>query len=76
MASWLAGDSRGGVHATLRAAAIGRPQVVSGWNMVLRQLKPARRLAPAGTVFFLELSGSDEFISKWVQTTWMLRAER
>lgn len=39
--------------------------------MVLRQPKPARRLAPAGTVFFLELSGSDEAISKWVQTTWM-----
>ena len=67
---WLV-TPRGGVHATLRAAAIARPQVVSGWNMVLRQPKPARRLAPAGTVFFLELSGSDEAISKWVQTTWM-----
>ena len=51
--------------------AIARPQVVSGWDMVLRQPKPARRLAPAGPSSSLNCQAVMKAISKWVQTTWM-----
>ncbi len=60
-----------GVHPILYGVAVGRPQVVAGWDMALGKPKPARRLAAAGTVFFLELSGTDDAIAKWVEKTWM-----
>ena len=37
------------------AAAVGRPTVVSGWDMAARGPKPTRRLAPAGSVYWVEL---------------------
>jgi CRISPR-associated protein Cmr3 len=68
--TWLL-NSHEGLQLTLRAAAIARPQVVAGWDLAKRRPKPARRLAPAGTVFFVKLSGRDESIAEWVETTWM-----
>lgn len=59
------------VAAALKAIAIQRPQVVSGWDLALRKPKPSRRLAPAGTVLFLSLQGSDTAISDWVKSIWM-----
>lgn len=59
------------VTASLKAIAIQRPQVVSGWDLVLRMPKPSRRLAPAGTVLFLSLDGSDAAISNWISNMWM-----
>lgn len=60
-----------GVTPQLRAIAIQRPQVVSGWDLALPGPKPTRRLAPAGTVIFLSLKGEDKDIKAWVETMWM-----
>ncbi len=64
-------ESKDGVQPQLRATAIQRPQIVSGWDLLLREPKPTRRLAPAGTVLFLKLEGTPEAIGKWVDTVWM-----
>jgi CRISPR-associated protein Cmr3 len=55
----------------LEAIAVQRPQVVSGWDLALKKPKPTRRLAPAGTVFFLSLEGTDEAIKSWISNIWM-----
>jgi CRISPR-associated protein Cmr3 len=68
--SWLV-SSREGVTPSLKAIAISRPQVVSGWNFEINKPKPTRRLAPAGTVLFLRLNGDDTAIEKWIEATWM-----
>lgn len=60
-----------GVSATIRAIAIQRPQVVSGWDMAHPGAKPSRRLAPAGTVIYLSLAGSDDAIKEWINHIWM-----
>ena len=60
-----------GVKVGLRAVAVPRPQVVSGWDLALGAPKPSRRLAPAGTVFFLSVQGSDDALTTWVEQTWM-----
>ncbi len=37
------------------AAAVGRPLTLSGWDMAAGGPKPARRFAPAGTVYWVDL---------------------
>lgn len=71
--TWLLKEatSQHKVRAQLTAIAIQRPQVVSGWDLALKKPKPSRRLAPAGTVFFLTIEGSDDEIRAWVRDTWM-----
>ena len=69
--TWLLNQIEG-VIPKLKAIAIGRPHVVSGWDMAERGPKPARRLAPAGTVLFLELNGNDDAIDRWVDKIWLL----
>jgi CRISPR-associated protein Cmr3 len=74
--TWLL-EPREGVEPELRAIAIQHPQVVSGWDLEYGRPKPTRRLAPAGTVFFLSLKGEndkaidDKAIEKWVKGIWM-----
>ncbi|MEF3272795.1 MAG: type III-B CRISPR module-associated protein Cmr3 [Chloroflexus sp.] len=69
--AWLL-EPRYGVQPTLQAAAVGRPQVVSGWDLRLGKPKPTRRLAPAGSVYFLTLNAaSDEAIQQWIDAIWM-----
>ena len=41
------------------AAAVGRPQPISGWDMAARGPKPTRRMAPAGSVYWVDLTGQD-----------------
>jgi CRISPR-associated protein Cmr3 len=62
-----------GVKADLRAIAVRRPQVVSGWDLEHGRPKPSRRLAPAGTVFFLSVKGkeNDDALDAWIEQTWM-----
>ena len=43
---------RGGLTAELVAAALGRPQVVSGWDLAKGGPKPAVRAVPAGAVYW------------------------
>jgi CRISPR-associated protein Cmr3 len=60
-----------GVTPALAAACMGRPQVVSGWDMERGQPKPTRRLAPAGAVYFLTLAGDAAARAAWVDAHWM-----
>jgi CRISPR-associated protein Cmr3 len=60
-----------GIQADLKAIAVQRPQVVSGWDFALNEPKPSRRLAPAGTVMFLSLKGSEEAMGTWIRDMWM-----
>ncbi|HEU5378623.1 MAG TPA: type III-B CRISPR module-associated protein Cmr3 [Ktedonobacteraceae bacterium] len=59
-----------GIKPALRAVLISRPQVVSGWDIEKHSIKPARRLAPAGSVFFLNLGQSGN-IHAWIEHIWM-----
>jgi CRISPR-associated protein Cmr3 len=63
------------INAEVKAVAVNRSQVISGWdfkgrfdkqkNRFVPCPKPTRRLTPAGTVYFLEIKGDvDEFINK------------
>lgn len=66
-----------GVAPKLKAIAIQRPQVVSGWNLEKGKTgpKPTRRLAPAGTVLFLSLKEgtppTPTAIQNWIEEIWM-----
>jgi CRISPR-associated protein Cmr3 len=67
---WLL-QTQHGITPELKAAAVGRPQVVSGWDYEIRKPKPTRRLAPAGSVFFLKLKGDAQCIDQWIDAIWM-----
>jgi CRISPR-associated protein Cmr3 len=67
-------EPREGVTPRLRAVAVRRSQVVSGWDFAQRHPKPTRRLVAAGSVYWLELShaGNDEnAIQRWLNAVWM-----
>ncbi|MEN3336146.1 MAG: CRISPR-associated protein Cmr3 [Blastocatellia bacterium] len=86
---WMTDDKagiQGDLTVSLKAAAISRAQVVSGWDFefvgkndegkVIRgRPKPTRRLVPAGAVFFLKFSGNEAGlkarIEEWIKATWM-----
>lgn len=61
----------GPVIATVKGACVGRPEVVSGWDFAQNKAKISRRLAPAGSVYFVQLAGSADDIAKWVRDTWL-----
>lgn len=67
--TWLC-EERKGVKVELKATAVDTPQVVSGWDFVAKGPKPTRRLAPAGSVYYLKLDGSPEAIAAWVEDIW------
>lgn len=46
-----------GLPCELAGAIVGRPEVVAGWDLALGRAKPSRRLAAAGSVYFLRLAG-------------------
>ncbi|HEU5375227.1 MAG TPA: type III-B CRISPR module-associated protein Cmr3 [Ktedonobacteraceae bacterium] len=60
-----------GVTPGLKAIAVQRPRIVSGWDLELRRPKPSRRLVSAGTVLFLSLQGQPEALREWIRSTWM-----
>lgn len=67
--------STGAVPETIRgakvvAACVGRPEVISGWDFEKRAPKPTRRMAPAGSVYWIELpEGRDA--AEYVDEVWM-----
>ena len=65
------GELPGVGEVVLRAACIGRPVHVSGWDMALRQPKPTRRLAPAGSVYFFEKIDGAAFTAADAESLWM-----
>lgn len=60
-----------GVVATVKAAALPRAAVVSGWDLRDGKPKPTRRLAAAGSVYFLELDGRPEDLEGWCESVWL-----
>ena len=68
--TWLL-SCASGAEATIVAAAVPRYQTASGWDYQKRQPKPTRRLAPAGSVYFVKLTGDDDAINRFVDTVWM-----
>jgi len=60
-----------GVQATVMAAAVQRYQTVSGWDYKERKPKATRRLAPAGSVYYLKLDGRPDNINDFVNSLWM-----
>lgn len=44
-----------GVEAQLAAAAIGRQEVVSGWDLAKHEPKPARKVVQAGSVYWFKV---------------------
>jgi CRISPR-associated protein Cmr3 len=62
----------GAIEATVRAACVPRPKVVSGWDLATGRAKESRRLAAAGSVYFLELTGGNENdLRRWCDETWL-----
>ncbi len=56
--------------ATLVAAAVGRPQVISGWDLEKQGPKATRRMAPAGSVFWFQLNNETDPIA-WAKQRWL-----
>jgi CRISPR-associated protein Cmr3 len=68
----------GPITATVHAASVPRPAVVSGWDLAAKnesgvpgRPKPTRRLAVAGSVYFLKLRGTEEDLRRWCDETWL-----
>ena len=71
--TWITDECCPDVTVTVRivAVAVPRYQAVSGWDYEKREPKPTRRLAPAGSVYFLQLEGDDTAIRKFIDSVWM-----
>lgn len=63
--------SRSNVTVSVQAVVNQRYQTVSGWDYVNSRPKPARRLAPAGSVYFLQLDGNENDIGQFVDEVWL-----
>lgn len=60
-----------GMPAKVVAAAVPRGSAVSGWDFEKKVEKASRRLAPAGSVYFLTLEGEKEAIKEFVDAVWL-----
>ncbi len=74
MPTGTAGDGRelrfhlGGVRARLTCAAVPRAEVVSGFDLATRRPKPANRVAPVGSVYWLDdLDATPDALEKLVE---------
>jgi CRISPR-associated protein Cmr3 len=79
---WLRDKAVDGFKAEVRAVANNRHQVVSGWDFErvsgdpkrkYGRPKPTRRLVPAGSVFWFDLSAANNNrqIEDWIEAVWM-----
>lgn len=68
--SWALSKTTG-VRVEVVGAAVPRYGAVSGWDYVTGKPKPARRLAPAGSVYFLSLRGDPVALGRFVDAIWM-----
>jgi CRISPR-associated protein Cmr3 len=64
------GPAEGVTQVRLVAACVGRPLVFSGWDLAKQQPKRTRRAAPAGSVYWLQLSGPPAARCAWIQRAW------
>jgi CRISPR-associated protein Cmr3 len=63
----------GGVAATLKGVVNPRYQTVSGWDFALNRSKPSNRLAPAGSVYYVEFADTvtKQQIKNWCYEVWL-----
>lgn len=59
----------GGIN--VHAAAVPRYQTISGWDYEKRQPKPTRRLAPAGSTYFIKFTARDAELVKLLDELWL-----
>ena len=59
------------LRVTVEAAAVPPAEVVSGWDLKARKPKPTRRMAPAGSVYFVRLDGPEAARRAWFESTWL-----
>jgi CRISPR-associated protein Cmr3 len=59
------------VKVAVQAVALARYQTISGWDYEIGKPKPTRRLAPAGSVYFLKLEGDKNAIGSFVDEVWL-----
>ncbi|KYF57428.1 hypothetical protein BE08_43500 [Sorangium cellulosum] len=64
------GPAEGVTGVRLVAACVGRPLAISGWDLAKQQPKRIRRAVPAGSVYWLELTGPPAARRAWVQRVW------
>jgi CRISPR-associated protein Cmr3 len=58
----------GDVRARLVSAAVPRAEIVSGWDLAKREPKPAQRVAPSGSVYWLdEMQATPASLRKFVE---------
>lgn len=62
---------RFGVSVTVEAVTNSRYQTVSGWDYAENEPKATRRLAPAGSVYYLALDGDKEAIGQFIDQVWL-----
>lgn len=56
-----------GLRTRLACAALGRPEVISGWDLATGGPKPAQRAVPAGSVYWFDcLQGDPRKLAAWV----------
>lgn len=60
-----------GLKVAIVAAAISRYRAVSGWDARKGTQKASRRLAPAGSVYFLSLEGDEPAMQRFIDGVWM-----
>lgn len=77
-AGWRPGEQQGelcagddGVRVSLVAALVPRPETISGWDFERQRPKASRRVVPAGSVYWLDLTGSVEARRGWAKKVWM-----
>ncbi|MGD8175632.1 type III-B CRISPR module-associated Cmr3 family protein [Marinimicrobium sp. ARAG 43.8] len=59
----------GGISGRLACAAVSRAEVLSGWDLANKKPKPAQRIAPTGSVYWMdELQATPEQLRKLVET--------
>lgn len=68
--TWVC-ENAGGLRVAVVAAAVRRYEAVSGWDAANRTQKSSRRLAPAGSVYFLSLEGDRPAILQFIDSVWM-----
>jgi len=64
----------GNLTPQIKAVRVERPQVISGWDFETNKPKATRRLAPAGTVFFLKFDDkttNEKELENWIDKIWL-----
>jgi CRISPR-associated protein Cmr3 len=67
---WIC-QNTSGLKVAIVAAAVPRYRAVSGWDARKGTQKASRRLAPAGSVYFLSLEGDETAIQQFIDGVWM-----